>query len=171
MDHSQYREEIAHGDHPHSYDHSEPHARSIVVYMAATVVLLALVGIAVQAYYELIYSQGEYEQVLSQENWQLRDLRNKEQWELTHYAYVDKNKGTVRVPIDQAMQAVVKDAAANTPKYPTNSYRVKTAAELAAGGSPAVSPAGAAAANAAQDVGATSSPNVQPPVQPVPPRK
>ena len=34
-----------------------------------------------------------HERVLSQDNWQLQDLRNKEQWELTHYGYVDKNKG------------------------------------------------------------------------------
>jgi hypothetical protein len=163
MDHSEYREEILHGDHPVSYDHSEPHARSIAIYMSATVVLLIFVGIAIQAYYDLIHSKGEYEQVLSQENWQLRDLRNKEQWELTHYGYVDKNTGAVRIPIDEAMKMVAQDAAANQLKYPTKSYRVKTAAELAAAGSPGVSPAGAAAADAAQKDGATSSPNVQPP--------
>lgn len=163
MDHSEYREEIPHGDHPASYDHSEPQARSIALYMAATVVLLALVGIAIQAYYDLVQSKTEYEQVLSQDNWQLRDLRNKEQWELTHYGYVDKTKGTVRIPLDQAMQLVAQDAAANAPKYPTTSYRVKTAEELAAAGSPGVSPAGAAAVDAAQKDGATSSPNVQPP--------
>ena len=55
MDHSEYREEILHGDHPQSYDHSEPHARSIAALSwFATVVGLALVGIAVQAYYDLI---------------------------------------------------------------------------------------------------------------------
>ncbi len=80
------------------------HALSLL-YMAATVVGLALVGIAIQAYYDLIESKEVYEQVLSQDNWQLQDLRNKEQWELTHYGYVDKNKGVVRVPIEQAMQA------------------------------------------------------------------
>jgi hypothetical protein len=160
MDHSEYREEILHGDHPQSYDHSDPHARAIVLYMAATVVGLALVGIAVQAYYELIQSKGEYEQVLSQDNWQLMDLRNKEQWELTHYGYVDKNKGVVRLPIEQAMQAVAQDAAENKPKYPTTSYRVRTAAELAAGGAPA--PAGAAAPPGSSPAPSGSSPNVQP---------
>src|SRR5215207_6357460 len=163
MDHSQYREEVLHGDHPQGYDRTDPNARSIAVYMFATVILLTFVGIGVQAYYDLVYSKGEYEQVLSQENWQLRDLRNKEQWELTHYGYLDKNKGVVRIPIEQAMQAVARDAAEHKPKYPTSSYRVKTAAELAAGGSPGVSPAGAAAANAAQNEGVKSSPNVQPP--------
>jgi len=160
MDHSEYREEILHGDHPQSYDHSDPHARSIALYMFATVVGLALVGIAVQAYYELIESKEVYEQVLSQDNWQLMDLRNKEQWELTHYGYVDKNKGLVRVPIEQAMQAVAQDAAENKPKYPTNSYRVKTAAELAAAGAPPAAGAAGAAAGSSPAPGG-SNPNVQ----------
>ena len=161
MDHSEYREEILHGDHPQSYDHSEPHARSIALYMFATVIGLALVGVAVQAYYDLIESKEVYEQVLSQDNWQLQDLRNKEQWELTHYGYVDKNKGVVRVPIEQAMQAVAQDAAENKPKYPTNSYRVKTAAELAAGGAPAA--AGTATPPGGTPAPGASSPNVQQP--------
>ena len=76
--------------------------------------------------------------MLSQENWALRDLHKKEQWELTHYGYVDKSKGTVRIPIEQAMKLVAQDAAANAPKYPTTAYPVKTPEELAAGGGPGV---------------------------------
>lgn len=162
MDHSEYREEIPHGDHPLSYDHSEPKTRTIAIYMAVTVVLLALIGIAIQGYYDQLYARDEYERVLSQDNWALRDLRNKEQWELSHYGYVDKSKGTVRIPVEEAMKLVAQDAAANAPKYPTASYRVKTAEELAAGGAP-VSQPGAAAVNAAINDGSKSSPNVQPP--------
>lgn len=162
MDHSQYREEIPHGDHPLSYDHSEPGYRMIAIYMSVTVVLLIFIGIAVQGYYELTYTQDEYNRVLSQENWALRDLHNKERWELTHYGYIDKSKGTVRIPIEEAMKLVAQDAAANAPKYPTTAYRVKTPEELAAGGGP-VSQPGAAAVKAAQDSGSQSSPNVQPP--------
>ena len=161
MDHSEYREEISHGDHPVSYDRAEPRYGMLAIYMVVTVVLLVFIGIAIQGYYDLTYNQAEYQHVLSQENWALRDLRQKEQWELTHYAYVDKDKGSVRIPVDEAMQLVVKDAAENKLKYPTNSYRVKTAAELAAAGSPGVPAPGAAAAGAAEKSGATSSPNVQ----------
>jgi len=163
MDHSEYREEIAHGDHPVSYDHSEPGYRAIALYMAATVVFLGLIGIAIQNYYDLTYNADEYKRVLSQENWVLQDLRQKEAWELTHYSYVDKNKGVVRIPIDEAMQLVAQEAAENRLKYPTNPSRVKTPEELAAAGNPGVSPQGAAAATAAQKEGTKSSPNVQPP--------
>lgn len=163
MEHSEYREEIPHGDHPLSYDHAEPKYRSIAAFMAVTVVLLIVVGVGIQVYYELTYNNLEYDVVLSQPNWNLRDLRNTEQWELTHYGYVDKNKGVVRIPIDQAMKLVEQDAASGKLPYPTNSYAVKTPEQLAAAAASAVSQAGAAAANAAQNQGQTSSPNVQPP--------
>jgi hypothetical protein len=169
--HSEYREEIIpHGDHPLSYDHAEPRYVSIAAFMGITVVLLIVIGIGIQVYYEIIYNNEEYARVISQENWQLRDLRNTEQWELTHYGYIDKNKGTVRLPIDQAMQLALQDAQQNKLPYPTNTYRVKTPEELA-GGSPGVAQPGAAAANAAQNTGQvsspqTSSPNAQPPAPP-----
>jgi hypothetical protein len=162
--HSEYREEIVpHGEHPLSYDHAEPRYRQIAAFMGVTIVLLIVIGIGIQGYYELIYNNEEYTRVISQPNWALQDLRNKEQWELTHFGYVDKSKGTVRIPIDQAMQMVVQDAAQNKLPYPTNSYKVKTPEELAAAGGPVVSQPGAAAANATQNDGQKSSPNVQPP--------
>jgi hypothetical protein len=165
MEHSEYREQIEvvpHGDHPLSYDHAEPRYKSVAAFMAVTVVLLIAIGIGIQAYYELIYTNEEYTRVISQPNWVLEDLRKKEQWELSHYGVVDKTKGTVRVPIDQAMQLLVQDSAQNKLPYPTNSYAVKTPEQLAEG-SPVVSQAGAAAATATQNTGQTSSPNVQPP--------
>jgi hypothetical protein len=162
-DHSEYREDIQlpHGDHPLSYDHSEPKYTGIGMFMAVTVVGLLIIGIAIQGYYELVYNTLEYERVLAPENWNLRDLRNKEQWELTQYGYVDKTKGVVRMPIDQAMQLAVQDATANKLPYPTNPYRVKTPEELA-GQVPAVSQPGAAQAQVTQNDGQTSSPHAQP---------
>ena len=160
-EYSEYREEIPHGDHPVSYDRSEPRARAIAIYMAVTVVFLVLIGVAVQNYYDLTYEKEEYSRVLSQPNWQLQDLHKKEQWELTHYGYIEKDKGKVRIPIEEAMQLVARDAAENRPQYPTAPSHVKTAAELAAAGSPGVSQPGAAAALAAQEQGQKSSPNVQ----------
>jgi hypothetical protein len=163
-DHSVYREEIEiipHGDHPMSYDHTEPKYKGIGIFMAVTTVGLMIIGIAIQGYYELVYNNLEYQRVLAPENWTLRDLRNTEQWELTQYGYVDKTKGVVRMPIDQAMQLTAQDAAANKFAYPTAPYRVKTPEELA-GQVPAVSQPGAAQAEATQNVGQTSSPHVQP---------
>ena len=162
MDHSEYREEIPHGDHPLSYDHAEPGYRQIAVIMGITIVMLIFVGIAVQMYYEVVTEREVQAQVLTQENWQLRDLRNQEERELSQYSLVGEQKTAVRIPIQEAMRLVAQDAAANRPGYPTNPYPVKTEEQLTT--SPAVSQAGAAAALSSQSDGATSSPNAQQPV-------
>jgi hypothetical protein len=166
--HGEYREEF-HGEHPHSYDHHEPKYRLIAGLGIVTVVLLVGVGIAIQMYYENLFERETHDRVLAQPSWQLDDLRKKEQQELSGYVYIDKAKGTVRIPIDQAMRLVAKEAAENRVKYPTNSYPVKTADQLAT--SPAVSQPGAAATNATQNQGVTSSPNVQQSTTPQQPKK
>jgi hypothetical protein len=158
-EHAEYREEL-HGEHPHSYDHSEPKYSLIWILGIVTVVMLIIVALGIQFYYEYVFERATQDKVLSQDSWQLRDLRNREQWELSHYGVVDQGKGTVRIPIDQAMRMVAQEAAEGRTKYPTNPYPVKSPEQLA-GNPTGVSQAGAAAANAAQNQGVTSSPHVQ----------
>jgi hypothetical protein len=167
-DHSEYREEFT-DERPQSYDHSEPSYTIIAALGVTTVIALLLIGIGVQFYYERTEEARVYEKVLSQPSWTLQDLRNKEAWELSHYTYLDKTKGTVRIPIDQAMTLVAKEAAENRLKYPTNAYAVKTDAQLAT--SPAVSQAGVVALEATQQTGIVSSPNVQQSTVPQQPNK
>lgn len=38
----------------------------------------------------------------------LKDLRAREDWELNHYHWIDKNNGTVAMPIEQAMRIVAE---------------------------------------------------------------
>lgn len=167
-EHSEYREDLLQ-EHPYSYDHSEPKYSLIAILGAVTVILLIFVGIGIQYYYEHTESDAVYDRVLSQPSWQLQDLRNKEAWELTHYGTWDKTKGTFRIPVDQAMKLVGQEAAEGRSKYPTNSYEVKTAEQLAAAGG--VSQPGAAAAQASQQSGVKSNPNVQPPSTPQQPNR
>lgn len=155
-DHGEFREELA-GEHPNSYDHNEPKYSLLWILGGTTVVLLILIGIGIQQYYNLSEVSTVFDRVLSQDSWQLQNLRNKENQELTHYGYADGEKKVIRIPIDQAMKLVVEDAAAGRMRYSTAPYAVKV--ETTA---PAVSQPGAAAAAGAQQSGVTSSPNVQP---------
>ena len=167
-DHGEFREEFHGDDHPYSYDHTEPQYSLLWIIGGVIVILLVFVGIGIQFYYENTESATLYDRVLSQDSWQLRDLRNKEQWELTHYGYIDQTKGQVRIPVDQAMKLVIQESA--SPKYPTSAYAVKTPEQLAAA-APAVSQPGAAAAGNTQNQGITSNPNVQQSTQPQQPHK
>jgi hypothetical protein len=160
-DYGEYREEF-HGEHPHSYDHTEPKYSLLWIIGGVILALLIFVGIGIQLYYEQSEETTVYNRVLSRDSWQLQYLRRTEAQELSSYGYVDpqNHAAGVRIPIDQAMRMVIQDAAANHPKYPTAPYAVRTETQLAANPS-GVSPAGAAAAAGAQTSGVPSSPNVQ----------
>jgi hypothetical protein len=168
-DHGDFREEL-HGEHPHSYDHTEPKYSLLWIIGATIVILLIAVGIGIQMYWERVETSAVYERVLSQENWNLQHLRNSESKELSTYGYVDQKAGTVRIPLDQAIRLTIEEAASGKTKYPTNAYAVKTDQQLQAS-QPGVSPQGAAAAAANQKTGITSSPDVQQPARPQQPNK
>ena len=157
-EHGEFREEFP-DEHPHSYDHTEPKGSLLLILIVLTAVLLILVALGIQYYYETLREHEVTNRVLVPENNQLLDLRNKEAYELSTYGYTDKAAGKVRIPIERAMQMVAQEAKENRVKWPTSPYPVKTAAELAA--SPAVSQPGAAAANNANNQGTGSNPAVQ----------
>src|SRR6266699_5595154 len=69
----------------------------------------------------------------------LKDVRDEDAKALTGYAWVDKNKGTVRLPIDRAMELTVADLAN---KKPAPAYAIAAPESSAA-------PSGAAAASPA----------------------
>jgi hypothetical protein len=158
-DHGHYREEFP-DEHPHSYDHQEPKGSLLFILFGVSVALVLFIAIGVQFYYDRFREQQVFDSVLAPPNNQLTDLRAKEDQELHSYGYADKAVGKVRMPIERAMELVAQEARENRVKWPTKDYAVKTAEELAAG-APAVSPAGAAAANDAMKQGTGSSPAVQ----------
>ena len=168
-DHGDFREEL-HGEHPHSYDHTEPKYSLLWIIGAAIVILLIFVAIGIQMYYERTETAAVEERVLRQENWNLQHLRRAEQQELTSYGYVDQKAGTVRIPLDQAMRLTIEEAASGRTKYPTTAYAIKTDQQLQVNPS-GVSPQGAAAAAANQSTGITSSPDVQQPARPQQPNR
>jgi len=162
MEHSEYREEIEVGDHPYSYDHTEPKASALFLFGGATVLMLIVVGVGITYYYDALREQAIYREVLSVDNDQLKNLRATEERDLNSYSYANKDAGVVRMPISRAMQLVAKEAAENKPKYPVKPYAVKTPEQLA-GQAPAVSQPGAASAQSAVREGSGSNPNVQQP--------
>jgi hypothetical protein len=69
----------------------------------------------------------------------LKDARDEEIKALSSYAWVDKNKGTVRLPIDRAMELTVADLANKKPA-PANPIAAPESS-AAPGGAAAASPA------------------------------
>src|SRR3984893_13827313 len=104
------------------------------------VLLFALFGVIVVAVIGPAPRGDNYEQMRADARAKkLKDARDEETKALASYAWIDKNKGTVRLPIDRAMELTVADLAN---KKPASAYPIAAAEPSAApGGTAAASPA------------------------------
>jgi hypothetical protein len=104
---------------PHEgFDRAEPSVGAIFGFAAGSMVLLVLTIFAIQQYFDHIWNEAVYEKVLAPPSEQLREVRGRDDWNLTHYMYMDKASGQVRIPVDQAMDLMLKDAAEGKTFYP-----------------------------------------------------
>ncbi len=104
------------------------------------VLLFALFGVIALAVIGPTPRGDNYEQMRAEARAKkLKDGRDEESKALTGYAWIDKNKGTVRLPIDRAMELTLADLAN---KKPAPAYAIAAPASSAApGGVAAASPA------------------------------
>jgi hypothetical protein len=104
------------------------------------VLLFALFGVIVVAVIGPAPRGDSYEQMRADARAKkLKDARDEDTKALTSYAWVDKNKGTVRLPIDRAMELTVADLANKKPA-PANAI-VAPEPSAAPGGAASASPA------------------------------
>ena len=114
---------------------------------------------------------SDYEETRAKKRMEkLKTLHEESQKELTTYAWVDKNKGVARIPIDRAMEVTVTDLAQKKPA-PAGPIATPASAEAPAGKPAAqTAPAGASPAPAASPQGAAvSSPPAEAPAKAGPP--
>src|SRR6202011_68692 len=104
------------------------------------VLLFALFGVVVVAVIGHAPRGDTYERMRADARVKkLKDARDEETTALTSYAWIDKNKGTVRLPIDRAMELTVADLAN---KKPAPAYAIAAPESSAApGGAATASPA------------------------------
>jgi len=127
--------------------HSIAYSRAPFSTWLGIVCLFALFGLIVLAVIGPSPRTSDYEETRAKKRMEnLKALHEETQKELTTYAWVDKNKGVARIPIDLAMKLTVADLAQEKPAAagPIATPAVQTAA---AGASPAGSPAGQGAAS------------------------
>ena len=113
------------------------------------VCLFVLFGLIVLAVIGPSPRTSDYEETRAKKRMEkLKTLHEETQKELTTYAWVDKNKGVARIPIDRAMELTVADQAQ---KKPAPAGPIATPASQAA-------PAGASPAAAAPQQPGTAQP-------------
>ena len=146
------------------------------------VLLFALFGVIVVAVIGPGPRSDTYERMRAEERVKkLKDVRDEEAKALTSYAWIDKSKGTVRLPIDRAMELTVADLANKkpAPAYPIAAPESSAAPAGVASASPAPSaspqasgtpkPTSVAGPNSqarGQSAAAVNPPAVQPSTQP-----
>jgi hypothetical protein len=113
-----HENEIRHADPKEGFDRQEPQAGAIAGFAIGSVVLLIITIVALQAYFDKIWAEAVYEKVLAPPSEQLLQLHNREDWNLTHYGYSDKASGTVRIPVDRAMELFKQEASSGKLFYP-----------------------------------------------------
>ena len=114
---------------------------------------------------------SDYEQTRAQKRMErLKALREENQKELTSYAWVDKNKGVARIPIDRAMELTAAELAQKKPA-PAGPIATPAAQTAPTGASPAPPAAlqGAAVSSSPAEAAAKAGPPPASAMSPSPP--
>lgn len=122
-----YEHEIPHHDPEEGFDRTEPAVGAIWGFAIGSVVLLILIIVALQGYFEELYQQAVHDNILVAPSSQLQTVRDRDAWNLSHYMYGDhkETSGRVRIPIDKAMEMFAQEAAGGRLFYPAKAAPVK----------------------------------------------
>jgi len=146
------------------------HARAPLSAWFGIVLLFALFGVIVLAIIGPSPRTSDYEETRAKKRVEnLKTLRDEADKALTSYAWVDKNKGIARIPIERAIELTVIDLAKQKPAPAGPIATPETQATAAVGTSPAPAsppaPAGSPQSGGASPV---VSPAAQAPASPSP---
>jgi hypothetical protein len=119
---SEHEHPIEHHDPTEGFDRTEPSAGAIWAFAIGSIIVLAVVIGALQQYFEKIWNQAVYDRVLTAASEELKTVRGRDDWDLTHYMYLNKQTGQVRIPLDRAQELFMKEVAAGKPFYPGKEY-------------------------------------------------
>jgi uncharacterized protein (DUF58 family) len=145
------------------------HSRAPLSTWLGIMLLFALFGVIVLAIIGPSPRGSDYEETRAKKRVEnLKTLREETDKALTTYAWVDKNRGTARIPIERAMELTVAELAKQKPVPAGPIATPEAQAPASAAASPA--PASPAPAGSAQSGGASpaASPSAQAPTSPSP---
>jgi hypothetical protein len=139
--------------------HSIAYTRAPFSTWLGIVCLFVLFGLIVLAVIGPSPRTSDYEETRAKKRMEkLKALHEETQKDLTTYAWVDKNKGVARIPIDRAMEVTVADLAQKKPA-PAGPIATPAAQAAPAGVSPApAAPQGAAVSSSPSEAPAKAAP-------------
>ena len=141
------------------YDPSEINAPGVTVFTMVVVGVLLAVFFGVTLYFEKFNTELVRARVDAAPNTDLEAIRAREAKDLNNYQILDKQKGVVRIPVDQAMKALLAEVPAGK-GYSAKDQTIKVEAP------PGAAPAAPAPAAGAAKPAAANAPVASPPAAP-----
>jgi hypothetical protein len=139
--------------------HSIAYTRAPFSTWLGIVCLFVLFGLIVLAVIGPSPRTSDYEETRAKKRMEkLKALHEENQKDLTTYAWVDKNKGVARIPIDRAMEVTVADLAQKKPASAGPIATPPAPAAPAAASPAAAAPQGAAVSSPAAETAAKAGP-------------
>jgi hypothetical protein len=99
-------------DESSGYERRDADVRKTFILIVAGVVILALILVGLNEYFSYEKDEEFYEIVLKPESRELIEMRDREDRILNSYGLVDSLQGIYRIPIDSAMQEMLREAKA-----------------------------------------------------------
>jgi hypothetical protein len=91
----------------------DPKAASTLIVGAVGVILLAVVILLLQVLFHRTAEAERWRKVISQQPEELRQVRSEQLDRLSSYRWVDEENGVVTIPIERAMELVVREDPGN----------------------------------------------------------
>lgn len=98
------------GDRHVAYEKTDIHIPSTILWTIITVVTLAVMVICLDEYFTYVKEQQYYEAVLAPPSLELLKLQKQEDLELNSYELIDTAKGLYRIPLDSAIELMLREA-------------------------------------------------------------
>ncbi len=95
--------------HTTGFDTAEPKTRLIALFGVATMVLLAVILLVLEGYVDRVKQHEIFIKVEQPVSADLQALRAREDADLNAYRYIDRAKGTVRLPVARAMELLLEE--------------------------------------------------------------
>lgn len=138
------------------YDRREPRSGLIAIISFTTIVVLIGMILGIYWLYVVVYERVDADQYSGAPSRELEAIQAREADQLYKYAYIDKEKGVIRIPVDRAMELIAAEFSKGAVSYNTKTYPVKPEGPGGAAAPPAAPPAPGAPAPAATPANAVT---------------
>src|SRR5271154_7221078 len=106
------------------YDHAEPSGRPLFLLTALAAITVVVLIAGVTVFFNYFQEEAYHNEVLVPKADDLVALHAREDKQLYTYQLIDRAKGTVQLPIDRAMELVLKEAGEGKLPFPQKAMPV-----------------------------------------------